>query len=80
MVRHTCDRQWCINPDHLIEGTRADNTADALERGRYDSGPRKTHCHRDHPRTADNLYPNGQCKTCAKDKSKARHRAKMAAR
>lgn len=80
VARHTCDRSWCINPDHIIDGTHADNVADAVERNRYASGVRKTHCLRGHERTADNVYPNGECRTCAKDKSKARHRAKMAAR
>jgi|SRR5580700_2370078 hypothetical protein len=32
--RHTCDTPACINPDHIIEGTDADNVADMIERGR----------------------------------------------
>ena len=74
LVRHSCDRSWCISPDHLLEGTHADNVLDAVERSRYASGARKTHCLRNHERTPDNLYSNGECKTCAKDRSKARHR------
>lgn len=34
VVRHTCDNTRCINPDHLIPGTRADNNRDRAERGR----------------------------------------------
>jgi hypothetical protein len=34
LVRHTCDNRRCINPDHLINGTHADNAADRDVRGR----------------------------------------------
>ncbi len=34
VVRHTCDNPECINPEHLILGTRRDNTHDMLARGR----------------------------------------------
>jgi hypothetical protein len=34
VVRHTCDNPSCINPDHLILGTQADNVADREARGR----------------------------------------------
>lgn len=34
VVRHTCDNPRCINPDHLIAGTFADNNRDRAERGR----------------------------------------------
>ena len=33
-ARHSCDRPRCCNPEHLTEGTQADNVRDALERGR----------------------------------------------
>ena len=35
MVRHTCDNPPCVNPAHLLVGTRKDNAQDALERDRY---------------------------------------------
>lgn len=34
VVRHTCDNIKCLNPEHLIPGTVADNVKDMDERGR----------------------------------------------
>lgn len=34
VVRHTCDNIRCLNPEHLIPGTVADNVRDMDERGR----------------------------------------------
>lgn len=38
VARHTCDNAWCINPEHLILGTQADNIADAVQRKRNARG------------------------------------------
>lgn len=38
VARHSCDFPICCNPDHLEWGTRKQNTADAIARGRL-----KTH-------------------------------------
>lgn len=38
VVRHTCDNPPCVNPDHLILGTQADNVADMISRNRQATG------------------------------------------
>jgi len=40
-IRHTCDNKKCVNPEHLIIGTRRDNTKDALDRGLILQGSRR---------------------------------------
>jgi hypothetical protein len=68
VILHTCDNRKCVNPDHLIAGTQADNLADMRSKGRGWFPPRKSHCKRGHELTDSNMYVyKGErqgCKQC----------------
>lgn len=38
VIRHSCDNPLCVNPDHLLIGTHADNMNDMKVRGRAAKG------------------------------------------
>jgi hypothetical protein len=40
LVMHRCDVRRCVNPDHLLAGTSADNIADKISKGRQARGSR----------------------------------------
>ena len=57
VVRHKCDNTGCVNPNHLLLGTQADNNRDTSERSRHVAwNTKKTHCKHGHEFTDANTH------------------------
>jgi hypothetical protein len=68
IVRHTCDVRHCVNPFHLLVGTKKDNTHDMIMRGRHPIVG-KNYCVNGHLKDIGNTrFYNGKrtCKECNK--------------
>lgn len=82
-ICHTCDNPACVNPDHLWEGSHAENMRDASSKGRW----LRSHCPKGHEYTPENTYyrKTGQvgsriCRTCSLAAANAYNRRARAER
>ncbi len=55
IVCHHCDNPNCVNPHHLFLGTRIDNNADRVAKGRTRTNPAKGEAHYKHKLIASNI-------------------------
>lgn len=64
-VLHECDNPKCVRPDHLYQGTAADNFDDMVRRARRFIQERKTHCKHGHAFTpANTMRGKGGAQRC----------------
>lgn len=81
VIRHTCDVAACLNVEHMLTGTQADNLRDMKERNRG----RWEMCRNGlHELSGDNIYtlPSNpdyhECRECRKERNRRYHQRKKA--
>lgn len=82
VVRHTCDNGMCVNINHLVGGTQADNLQDMVDRGRHWLQGRDR-CDNGHEFTPENTTTRKAsnarvCKECARARNRAYYARKAA--
>jgi len=63
-VLHRCDTPRCVRPEHLFLGTKADNTADMMAKGRQVLPPVREECRNWHAYTPENTYRHKSGRQC----------------
>lgn len=75
-ARHRCDTPGCVNPDHLLPGSRSDNQRDSVVCRRHVNA-RRTHCIHGHALSGDNLRVDRAGKrVCRACRSRSARRAR----
>lgn len=64
-ILHQCDNRKCVNPEHLVVGTKADNNKEALERNPKASGRKLQDA--DLPKIAERIKNGELIKDIAKE-------------
>lgn len=59
-ILHSCDNPRCVNPDHLREGTHAENMQDMVDRGRSIKGRQIPNLGWDSAREIRMMYDTGE--------------------
>lgn len=87
VLMHKCDNPICINPEHLLPGTQAENLEDMMRKGRG-KWQKQTHCKHGHEFTPENTsYREGRdgkmtsrkCIQCSRDNAAAAYAARKSA-